>query len=99
MKNKTAEEILAEEFAVPQYMLLEQGAQVLVTEYHEQFEAIYAITDLDAEDLGSSILRTYNTRYEAEAELELIESGEHSEFFNNGALTIFEIKLPQPPKQ
>lgn len=57
-------------------------------------KTIYAITNLDAEDLGSSILETYCTADEAHSELDKIESGVHPGFFAGGILDVFEIKLP-----
>jgi hypothetical protein len=57
--------------------------------------SIFAITNLDAEDLGNSIIATYWDNEKAHEELELIESGEHPEFFAGGTLMVFEIKLPQ----
>lgn len=56
--------------------------------------SIFAITNLDAEDLGSSIIATYWDGEKAHEELQLIESGNHPELFGGGVLEVFEIKLP-----
>lgn len=57
-------------------------------------QVIYAITNLDAEDLGSAIIKTFCNREKAFDERELIESGDHTDFFKTQNLEVFAIELP-----
>jgi len=57
-------------------------------------KVIYAIANLEAEDLGDSILKTFYDEAEAIDEKELIEQGLHKDFFRTSHLEVFTIELP-----
>jgi len=75
-------------------IIIQQAKNYKLNMAQNQQECIHAITNLDAEDLGSSILRTYTTSEEAHKELELMEAGTHEEFFSGGVHEVFAIDLP-----
>ena len=60
----------------------------------ESVQSIWAVSCIDAKDLGTSIVRTYQTSAEANSELIKMETGQHEMYFSPGLLQVYEISLP-----
>jgi DNA-binding CsgD family transcriptional regulator len=57
-------------------------------------QLVWAIVNLDAEDLGSAVISTYWDEARARQDLEVIESGDNEEYSPAGAYDVFSFDLP-----